>query len=100
MKEGNINKSVSAATLKGSTPTPTPNRSNRKIPHFRYYGIFFITVKDEHKMLCIFNPRAMILIETTLRTYEMYSITEETNQNFLRLLICVLLSEESSLGYH
>jgi hypothetical protein len=42
----------------------------------------------------------MILMETILQTYEMYSITEETNQNFPRLPICVLFSEESSLGYH
>jgi hypothetical protein len=41
MEEGNINKSVSAVTLRGSTSTPTPNRSNRKIPHFRYYANFF-----------------------------------------------------------
>jgi len=48
---------------------------------------FFLcaTVKDEHRKLCVFTPRVIILIETVPQIYEMYSVTEKTNKNFLCL---------------
>lgn len=55
------------------------------------FFFLYVTVKDEYKKLCVFTPRAIILIETVPQIYEMYSVTEKTNKNFLCLSVYVCL---------